>query len=85
MTKYKLMWEQVLPFGEGSKDYNGDEPNAKPKEVPERCWSKSERESEKEVLLQQYETLKKWSISGEQLVRKVKLFKLLTEPVWSEV
>lgn len=83
MKIYKIQWEQVLPFREATKFYTGEEPNCKPQDVPEEFWHKTTREDSSPW--QQYETLKLWAETGEQLIRKVQLFEMVIDAKWELV
>ena len=69
---YKLEFEVVSPVGPGAKFYQGEEPNCRPEAVPEEFWSKVTRQGAN--LRDQYDNLKAWAASGEQLIRNVQLF-----------
>lgn len=78
---YKLEFETVSPCGAGYKFYANDEPICKPDEVPEEYWSKVSRDTDNPW--QQYQSLKKWVETGEQLIRNFNLWKMDSEPKWA--
>lgn len=80
---YKLEFETVSPCGAGYKFYANDEPICKPDEVPDEYWSKVSRDTDNPW--QQYQSLKKWVETGEQLIRNVNLWKMDSEPKWTLV
>ncbi len=82
--KYKLTFE-VVPFGANTGKYyhnNGDS-KVKPGDVPDQFWNAVEREDDDPWA--QYTRLKLWAVTGEKLIRNVRLYELETEPKWVEV
>lgn len=80
---YKLEFQVVSALWPGNRFYSGDQPNCRPEEVPNEFWSTSSRETD--CPWQQYNTLKEWAKTGEQLVRNVRLFKMVSNPTWEEI
>lgn len=83
--RYKTTWEMVSPFAAGGAFYRGDDPACRPEDVPDDWWHTTEVEHNGDAdRLDQYETLKGWAETGEQLIRNVQLWSM---PVgeWAEV
>ena len=78
---YKLEFEAVMEPKFYSPD--GKIPNCTADQVPGEYWHKSEKETDNPW--QQYNTLKQWQKTGEQLIRNVKLSEMTTIPEWKEV
>lgn len=82
-TIYKLEWEIVPVTVGGVQFYQNDDPVCKPSEVPEVYWTKVSKQTDNPW--QQFNTLKKWADTGEQLIRRVRLFEAANEPQWKPV
>lgn len=80
---YKLEFEVVSPIGKGFRFYAGEQPICRPEEVPDEYWTKTSRETDNPW--QQYNQLKAWVKTGEQLIRNVNLFKAASQPEWTPV
>ena len=74
--KYKLSFEVVVPLGRGAKYYDDCQtgPICKPEQVGEEAWVKTENFTSDPW--DQYNTLKEWEKSGEQLIRNVRLYEV---------
>ena len=81
MSKYRLTFELVGPY-KGSKFYSGSKPNCRPEDVPDEYWDKVDKEDNDPW--QQYQKLKEWAETGEQLIRNVKLY-AAPDQEWKEV
>lgn len=73
----------VSPIGSGFQFYHGDNPNCRPKDVPGEFWKQISKETDNPW--QQYNQLKAWAKSGDQLIRNVRLYKSETEPQWQYI
>lgn len=80
---YKLEFEVVSAIGRGVQYYRGEMPICKPVEVPDEFWSKVSKQTDNPW--DQYNTLKKWAETGEQLIRNVRLLKATSLPKWEAV
>jgi hypothetical protein len=83
MGSIKIEWEVVSIFGPGYIFYRNEKPICKPSEVPDKYWSNVTNDTS--ATMDQYQTLLRWSKTGEQLIRNVKLFKSVAAPIWEEV
>ena len=79
---YRIEFEIVHPRAGGGLFYAGERPVCKPSDVADEYWTKANRTTDDPW--DQYNQLRAWAASGEQLVRNVKLFS--SEPQhWKEV
>lgn len=87
--RYRVEFEVVSALGDGRRFYTGSDPNTTPDKVPDEFWHAAARESESETsILDQARVLKAWAVSGEQLIRNVRVFQWdapKVEPQWQEV
>lgn len=81
-TSYRITWEGVMPMGKGASYYHGERPICRPEDVPDEAWTAGENITDDPW--DQYNGLKGWAESGEELIRNVRLFKR-EDPDWEPV
>lgn len=83
MKIYRLEFEMVDALS-CPQFYRGENPICKPQDVPDRFWHKVKTEGDNPFA--QYNTLKRWAETGEQLIRNVKLFEGEASDIeWAEL
>ena len=77
---YKIEFEIVSPIGQGFRFYRNEQPICNASDVPDEYWTKTSRETDNPW--QQYNQLRAWAKTGEQLIRNVCLFKAAKPQEW---
>lgn len=82
--RFRLEWQSVSAI-RWPEAYRGERPALLPEHCPDEMWHSTSREADdKSDILGQYQTLKRWAETGEELIRNVWLFEA-TAPAWIRV